>query len=255
LPSPGPYIAFAYGYGEGGTRQIAVEVEFAPGYSAITGIKFWPNQETPGFVSRMDPWAIEDVIEFQSTDLPRDLIENGATVTTKAFLKAVQEVLDRVGFVYVPPFAGSGDGDGPLPPSASTPPPAVSTPPTSVSTPPPAVSTPAPPPPARFYAGTHMGVSNNTYSHTQDGKDDGYTEGPIIVEITTTEHEITDMRLVASNDGSDYTGLFFGRQGQSRRDQIMRQGNTNGVEHIADATYSTRAIIEAIGNAIAAARR
>ena len=77
-------------------------MNFSHGYTAIESIDFYPNRETPAFVDIMHPLVVDKIIELQSTDLPQEYIYNGATITTKALLAAVQEVLDRVMFPLVP---------------------------------------------------------------------------------------------------------------------------------------------------------
>jgi len=44
----------------------------------------------------MYPLVADKVIELQSTNIPPEYFYNGATVTTRAFLAAVQEVRDRI---------------------------------------------------------------------------------------------------------------------------------------------------------------
>jgi major membrane immunogen (membrane-anchored lipoprotein) len=98
LPEPGLFVAFAHGWADGGAQnaRIAVRVHFERGSGLIEAIDFYPNRETAAYVNMMHPRIIEEIIEFQSTTDERIDVYNGATVTTKALLAAVQEVLDSV---------------------------------------------------------------------------------------------------------------------------------------------------------------
>lgn len=256
LPIPGPYTAVALGYADHGNQNayIGVRVHFAEGYSRIDYIDTYFNRETASFVNMMHPWTVEDIIEFQSTTDPRIEVYNGATITTKALLKAVQEVLDRVNFEYVPPEAPPEDVPPDDAPPEDAPPDTTPGTPDAPSTPG-TPDTPAPPPPAagRFNPGTHRGQSNNTYSHNPENEG-GYTPTTLVVEITVDDNNITAMRVVSHGEGQTWIDMAMHARG-GLPPQIMAAGNTAGIAPTSGATYSARAILEATQNAINAATR
>jgi len=245
LPEEGRYTAVALGWANGGTSYIGVRVNIAG--DRIDSIDFYPNQETPGFVGMMHPSIVDQIVANQSTEGIDT--SNGATVTSDAVLAAVQEVLDRVGFVAPEGDDVNGDenGDEDITPPAEEDTP---TPPTGDATPPAQDPTPEPPVAAGIFTpGTWTGSSNNTYSHNPDNEP-GLTPTTLVVSVVTDDNNIVSITVTAHGESQAWVDMTA-----TTRNNIIAANGTAGVSTQSGATYTSRAIIEATENALSQARR
>jgi uncharacterized protein with FMN-binding domain len=147
---------------------------------------------------------------------------------------------------------GNGNGDEPIAQVPGDTPPADTTP--GDTTPPPVQEAPpeAPPePPSRFNAGTHTGSSNRTYSHNPNREAEELVPTPIVVSVTVTADEITDVAVVSHGESPVWLNMAF----TNLRPQILANQHANGLSATAGATYTAQGIIEAAQNAIRSAER
>ena len=227
---------------------IIVTVEFNADHTEIVDIEVDFNLETASFVSMMHPSIVNQIIENQSTAGINT--QNFATVTSDAVIDAVNIILARFpnfvpGEVTVtepateeetePADDTDANGDDTDDNGAA-----------EVTT-----TTTAAVAATTFAPGTHNGSSNNTYSHVP-GNEGGLTPTTLTVAVVIAAdgESITSVTITAHGESE----LWAGPMTQGVRDAIVANNGTAGVSAAAGATYTSNAIIEAVNNALAAAR-
>jgi len=243
---------------------IIVTVEFNADHTEIVDIEVDFNLETASFVSMMHPSIVNQIIENQSTAGINT--QNFATVTSDAVIDAVNIILARFPN-FVP---GEVTVTEPATEEETEPATEEETEPATEEETEPAddtdangddtddngaaevtTTTTAAVAATTFAPGTHNGSSNNTYSHVP-GNEGGLspTTLTVAVVIAADGESITSVTITAHGESE----LWAGPMTQGVRDAIVANNGTAGVSAAAGATYTSNAIIEAVNNALAAAR-
>ncbi|MCL2575281.1 MAG: FMN-binding protein [Defluviitaleaceae bacterium] len=235
------------GFGPG-NENVYVYVVMNDDNTVIEEILVNFNYESASFVNMMHPMIVDQIVANQGTEGIE--VWTGATGTTEAVIAAVNTVLDRIGFV--PPaedVTEPDDGDVTEPddedpteaPAEDTTTVAGGTEPTTTA---PTVAA------GIFNPGSQTATSTQSYANNPNNEG-GLSPANIVLTVTFDSNAITAVSVVSQGESSDYWSQAWGRLSA----QFVGRDSTAGINTVSGATYTSRGIIDAVNQAITAARR
>jgi len=227
----------AFGWGSGGTNIIRVYLQFNDDQDQLLSIESDFEGETPMFMGAVRE-MIDQIVAAQST-VGIDT-EAGSTVTSDAVVGIVDAIFNHINFVPAeqPDVVEPDNGyEEDVPPTEDT-----TTPPTEGGTTPAAQG--------RFIPGPRQASTNNNYSN-QPGNEGDLTPTPLVVEVVFGDDAVISWRVVSHGD----SGPWVTAATNALNARINGATGPISTDTVADATYTSRGIIEAVNQAISAATR
>lgn len=228
----GTYTGTGTGF-RGGTTKVSVTVK----NGSITDIETISQQDTPNFYDRAESQIINEIKSAQSTSV--DAV-SGATFSSNGIINAVQNALTQAGASgnvsteSSSNTVSSNEGDSQQGTSNTSETGNVPRPNSSEN------STET----NNNSATQGSGYKDGTYT----GTGTGFRGGTTAVSVTVSNGKITSINTESSQD----TPRFYYRAESVMFDEIISSQSTN-VDAVSGATFTSRGIIEAVGNALSKA--